>query len=364
MKLKFLVILISLLFGWVIGEVFITLLNVAPFSEITKDDSDFIISDEQVNYKYTPDLEFQISNANYTIKVKTNSDGYRDSDWETSQDTSKILVLGDSYSAGFGVEVDQRWSNVFSRHLKESADFKDYVVLNSSVSGYSLLQMINTYKILNEKHRFKWVVIGLYTAGLDRIANPFVYHQGYAIQKSQRDYFIKAGNGVYFSVFKMNFFKKGEYFLIRHLSSARILFSVLKKIQLRFQSHSATTPEGQFLTQNYLAQVENAIENLTLEMKKANQKLIVLEVCQHDKLNKFDESQNRLFLSISKRFSSDHVFFMSTKNMLESHLVANKTFWIGNDSHWNQNAHKLVGDSLYIFLNKVQKTPVMSGIRD
>ena len=46
-----------------------------------------------------------------------------------------ILVLGDSISAAYGMNVDQGWVPLLQAKLKQSKDHSDYVVHNESISG-------------------------------------------------------------------------------------------------------------------------------------------------------------------------------------------------------------------------------------
>ena len=64
--------------------------------------------------------------------------------------TPVILVLGDSLSAGFGIQQDQQWVNLLADRLKK--DQSDYLVVNTSVVGITsadglrlLPQLLNDY---------------------------------------------------------------------------------------------------------------------------------------------------------------------------------------------------------------------------
>lgn len=69
----------------------------------------------------------------YKVMVNINSKGLRDKEYayEKSKDISRILVLGDSFAWGAGVEDNETFSNVLGDMLGEK-----FEVLNAGVNGY------------------------------------------------------------------------------------------------------------------------------------------------------------------------------------------------------------------------------------
>lgn len=50
----------------------------------------------------------------------------------TSTDTTKILVMGDSLSAGYGIDIQQGWVNLLEKELTKNHSIQ---IINASVSG-------------------------------------------------------------------------------------------------------------------------------------------------------------------------------------------------------------------------------------
>ena len=71
--------------------------------------------------------------------IKTNSHGMRD-DEPLDRDLDSactVLVIGDSYTFGFGVEGHETYANILEELLKNNAPNKAVQVLNMGVGGYS-----------------------------------------------------------------------------------------------------------------------------------------------------------------------------------------------------------------------------------
>ncbi len=84
--------------------------------------------DKMTGWTVKPHLDMQRKNADGNIwSVKTNKDGFRrDSDWDLNK--KRILILGDSFAFGEGVDVEDRFDAVIKN--------QGYSVLNTGVMGY------------------------------------------------------------------------------------------------------------------------------------------------------------------------------------------------------------------------------------
>ncbi|MEX1032549.1 MAG: arylesterase [Cellvibrionaceae bacterium] len=69
-----------------------------------------------------------------------------------------ILVIGDSISAGYGVELEDGWVNLLRQRLQERGD---YQVINASISGNTSTMGVGRTPSLLEKHQPDVVIIEL-----------------------------------------------------------------------------------------------------------------------------------------------------------------------------------------------------------
>ncbi|MCA9438824.1 MAG: SGNH/GDSL hydrolase family protein, partial [Candidatus Omnitrophica bacterium] len=92
---------------------------------------DRIVFDPVLGFRTRPNLDFQFENVEFSTRVQTNSQGYRDD--EESLENPEILILGDSFGIGWGVEEEETAASI----LEDRTGRK---VLNMSVSGYGTNQ--------------------------------------------------------------------------------------------------------------------------------------------------------------------------------------------------------------------------------
>lgn len=77
----------------------------------------------------------------------------------SAQAAPKILVLGDSLSAGYGIEVEEGWVEMLNQRL-ESQGYP-HQVANASVSGETTEGGLKRLSRLLDAHQPEWVLLGL-----------------------------------------------------------------------------------------------------------------------------------------------------------------------------------------------------------
>ena len=70
-----------------------------------------------------------------------------------------LLVLGDSLSAGYGMDREDSWVHLLERRLQQHGH--DYQILNSSISGDTTQGGLSRLPRLLDRYRPEWVIIEL-----------------------------------------------------------------------------------------------------------------------------------------------------------------------------------------------------------
>jgi hypothetical protein len=92
----------------------------------------FWIYDSLLGWAHQPGQENLFTTKQFHTNVRINREGLRDREhsYERTNNTRRILVIGDSFAWGYGVEEDQRFSQLLETSLGVE-------VINAGVSGYS-----------------------------------------------------------------------------------------------------------------------------------------------------------------------------------------------------------------------------------
>jgi hypothetical protein len=93
--------------------------------------------DETLGWSHQPGQKGRFNHRDFSVEVSINSSGQRDDEYAVARSGKKrMLVLGDSFGWGFGVEHHQR----FSELLEE--EHPGWEIINASVSGYGTDQQL------------------------------------------------------------------------------------------------------------------------------------------------------------------------------------------------------------------------------
>lgn len=97
------------------------------FRSTTNFNSDLSRYDSLLTYRFRSNITGRFTNPEFNVEVKTNSLGVRDD--EASLRHPAVVVLGDSHGMGWGVEQQDRFSEVFEKRLRVN-------VLNTAITSY------------------------------------------------------------------------------------------------------------------------------------------------------------------------------------------------------------------------------------
>jgi len=112
----------------------------------------FLQPDRAVGWKQVPNLEWTWAGshwyaADFSVRVKTNSMGFRDRErrLEVPANVSRIAVLGDSFIEAVQVPLEQTGTQLLEQRLNATATSK-YEVLNFGISNYGVGQYLLVWR--------------------------------------------------------------------------------------------------------------------------------------------------------------------------------------------------------------------------
>jgi lysophospholipase L1-like esterase len=102
------------------------------------------------------------------VLVQTNSLGFRENEYplERPSDTRRIVVLGDSYTFGLGVEFGQTYGKQLEARMSRALGPTE--VINFGVSGYNTLQELATLREIAARYRPDLIIVGFVLNDVER----------------------------------------------------------------------------------------------------------------------------------------------------------------------------------------------------
>lgn len=142
-----LLLLFVLVVCLILGEVVLSILDIPKFS--TPGDS-YRISDEVKHHGLIPNTTAKLRSDEFDINYFINSFGLRDKEFNLSKNKYRALMLGDSFTEGVGVNIE----NTIPKKVEMLLKSKGYniEVINSGVSSYSPILEYIYFK--NEGYKF------------------------------------------------------------------------------------------------------------------------------------------------------------------------------------------------------------------
>lgn len=157
--------------------------------------------DDDRGYGYTPSFVAQVERAGSTTEVAVNARGFRDAPFTQPADgTLKVLTVGCSLTAGWGVDADQSWPKQLEARLRDLG--VEARVFNAGVTGYNMRQARLTAEELLSELQPDVVVMGLYPMGYDRIELPFGVFEGYLVREFQMPRLRLEDDGFFQTIFR------------------------------------------------------------------------------------------------------------------------------------------------------------------
>ena len=77
--------------------------------------------------------------------VDSNNHGFRGPDWDLSAKRKNIVVLGDSFAMGWGVQWEETMGQVLEKELQKTDPA--YQVINLAISGYDMQEIILSFEL-------------------------------------------------------------------------------------------------------------------------------------------------------------------------------------------------------------------------
>lgn len=122
------------------------------------------VPDEKTVFALAPNFRGSQVGRNFNVAIETNSKGLRDRDfsYKKSSRVFRILVLGDSWTFGSGVEGGKTYPKVLEKLLNQKYPEKEWEVVNSGVSAYGTFNELAFLKKEGVKYSPDLIILGFF----------------------------------------------------------------------------------------------------------------------------------------------------------------------------------------------------------
>jgi len=355
LRSKLLLITISTLAGLLVCEVLVRQLDLIPRPEYRSFPEDqppgLYVSHSSRHYTSAPNFAGTINAREYTIQIATNSLGLRD-DPIAPGERIDILAAGDSFTMGFGIESEDAWPAQLESDINRAAiSSRPVRVLNSAVSGYSLSQIRLTIEELLYLHP-RIVVLGLYPKGYWRLDNPYVYFDGYVVQRKKVPYIHVGKDGFLYSEFNNKAIQQVHFWFMDNFYVGATFLERARTLADDWGDADPDHDKPRLSSMQKMRPLLDEVEKIAQLCGTRDIGLVVLLVSNQSKDGGFSRKKKK-YNTIIKRFCRQRgiTVFDPIPLFVRSSSKA-PVFRIGHDAHWSKRAHTLVGKALGAFFMK------------
>lgn len=146
-------------------------------------------NDTYTGTAYVPNFDGYINVARKVTKFKINSKGLRDveHDYKKPGGTYRILLIGDSYVQGHGVEYEEMFPTIFEKSLKAPEGYDRCEVIKAGVGGWGPVNELNY--LIHEGYKYDpdMVMVAFFTGNDYKDAMEpgwFTIHRGIRLERS------------------------------------------------------------------------------------------------------------------------------------------------------------------------------------
>jgi hypothetical protein len=271
----------------------------------------------EIEYGLIPNIDREYAGA----RVVTNSLGLRDFR-PPSRDGGEvqILVLGDSFTFGYGVPLEESYPNLLEQHLN-ATDPDRYEVVNAGVPGYDTVDEAGLLEKILPFYSPRWIIVGLHPGDL----------------LSRQD-------------LKQNLPVRAREWLRKHSALFSWMLRTYKTKLIKYvpppKGALTVNPEGVF-TGPKGDRIRSAFEEIRGEAAGRGAEVVVFMVVP---LIQWERYPYRALHESVARFCNDHgMYFVDPLAEFSSHDAG--SMWVSpNDSHYNGTANDIAAGVLAGFI--------------
>jgi len=292
--------------------------------------------------------------------VDTNRQGFRGPDWDLSPERKNIVVLGDSFAFGWGVQWEETMGQLLERELQKSDP--SYQVVNLAIPGWDIdliIQSLELYQDVLHPVALVYLFCPNDLSGTIRRLPSGAYDIEYQAKPDDREKFEAMVARQQPDYWSWNKFYRSSYGKAYHARIIRPLFST----RIRKSLSIDTAPEGYdfpppidppdecTLDEEQKQFFRYCLNRLDRDAGKGN--LYILDTSDKSILYKKDRPDNRRWIMRNFAQTTAGVFFIDFESFIRKTPDGRK-FYLDYDDHWSPEGHAAAAELLLARWNDTQ----------
>lgn len=301
-------------------------------------------ADRKLGFRLKSNATTRYRTGDFDTVVRINAAGLRDREHQEARapGTYRILILGDSFTMGLGVNLEEAYPSLLEKTLNETRRGPvGFEVINAGVDGYGTEQEFLYLQELALRYRPDLVVVGFYFNDIYEVLQGIPAMGGKAWVKSHL-HSVSYAQGLASLAGK----------ILRKRTEAELLEPFLDNPTPRFTSALEET-------KGYLLKIRDFSRSVGAETAVVLIPLC-LEVDRSEWVKRNTEAlySERLFFENIPAFSAAFVEFGKANHLPTLSLLASfrnspvRPLYFNRDPHWNRDGHRLAAAVIAPFLRE------------
>ena len=311
--------------------------------------------------EFNPDLRYTLEKGlkdihiNYPGKLdytfSTNSEGFRGPEWDMASERRNVLLLGDSFGFGWGVNWEETVGQLLEKRLQK-VDPR-FQVINLAQSGYSINAVVRTFEMYKDRFNPELVAYVFCPNDLEGMTPPLPsggYRLAYQPHPGDAESFDLMREHNQPDYWSWDKFRRGSYL---HAFYARYVRPVLSK-RIRASLHSDAPPAG-FDFPPPLPEVASppdtaesrfllyCLQRLGTQVKGG---LYIIPTSDKTILVQKDNEKNLRWVLAKYCRGNEQAHFVDFEDLVRRTADGRK-FYFKYDDHWTPAGHFLAADLLF-----------------
>lgn len=295
-------------------------------------------------YAMAPSFSASLERQGRNVLIETNRLGLRDSELDSRSRDFVALAVGDSFTVGFGVQAEESWPEQLEELLQRSRG-AGVEVVNAGVSGYSLRQIRATADELLEPTAARLMLVGVYPGAVERIANPYVLHQGKLVYTKALPFLAATDRGFLHSPYRNRVLRALHLRCARSFHFGYYLLRLPASVSARWKRFRKPPPD--------LASARRSLEPLLVELERLarlaesrDRRAVLLLTSPQSSSGSFDARVRLFHRVVVEHGERLGLLVVDPLPRFQEVAAGAPVLRFEEDHHWSPLAHRLAAEVL------------------